>query len=560
MKLSTVPRAYRNLRRFREIATVLRRYGLADWLSRYSLPFRDWAKDDDGVALSQFSSGQRLRMALTELGPTFIKLGQLLASRPDIVGREIAEELKSLRADVRGESFESIDSTLRSELGMDYRDEIIDIESRPLACASIGQVHRGVLADGTRVVLKIQRSDIRRTVHEDIEILTGLAPLVSRVDAVSAWSPVEMIESLAPIIRRELDFESERRNLCSLGGTLRGTPGIIVPRTIDALCGPRVLVMEQIDGEPLQNWIANHRDAPECQSIGRRLAGAYLHMVFDRASFHADPHLGNLLVTPNGDLAILDFGMVGQIDETLRETMLSMLSALAAGDTRRIARLVRRFGRPPADLDEGKLRTDVGAFVSDYCHQSLGSFRTTDALNDLSRILHAHRIRLPHQSALLLKMLITLEGTLGEMGVTFNSLDIVSRLVRRQMVRRLSPRRRLTQMSRLYDEAEYFLETAPEEALSLLNQVRRGEASVQLQHRRLGPTVNRLVLGLMSSAVFLGSAILMATEVPPRLFAGSPDSPLHNVSLLGLIGLVGSFTVMCWLIVAINRSGNLTRD
>lgn len=561
MKLSTVPRAYRNLRRFREIAAVLRRYGLADWLSVHSLPLKDWAKDSEGTSLSRFSRAERVRMAITELGPTFIKLGQILASRPDIVGIELADELKSLRADVRPEPFESIDQTLRSELGEDYRTELADIDPQPLACASIGQVHRAMLSDGTRVVLKIQRSDIRKTIREDIEILSGLAPLASQFDAVSAWSPVEMVESLAPIIRRELDFELEHRHLGMMSAALAGTvDGVVVPTTVDRLCSHRVLCMHEIHGEPLSEWIAGSPDHAARQSVGERIARAYLHMVFDHQMFHADPHTGNLIVTDDGDLAILDFGMVGRIDSSLVETMQSMLSAVAAGDQQWLARLIRRIGRPPASLDEAKLRVDVGEFVALYSRQALGSFAMAEALNDLSKILHDHGIQLPHQSALLLKMLITLEGTLGELDVDFNSLEVVGEVARRQMWRRLSPIKQLADARRLLIEAEHFLEHAPDELLSLVGQVRRGEASVQLQHRRLGPTINRLVLGLMSSAVFLGSAVMLATDVPPRMFADRPESPLHNLSLIGAVGCLASIAVMSWLMIAILRSGQLVKD
>lgn len=561
MKLSTVPRAYRNLRRFRDIAAVLRRYGLADWLSRYSLPFRDWAKDSDGVSLSRFSRNERVRMALTELGPTFIKLGQLLASRPDIVGPELADELKDLRASVRPEPFDAIHATLRKELGDDFMVAFADINPEPLACASIGQVHRGILSDGTRVVLKIQRSDIAKTVHEDIEILMGIAPLASHLDSFSAWSPVEMVDSLAPIIRRELDFRLEQRNLTAIGNALnRRMPDVVIPKPVDALCSSRVLVMEEIEGTPLSQWLTADPPEDDRQRLGETMAKAYLHMVFDESNFHADPHMGNLQVTSDGKLVMLDFGMVGRIDGNLRETLQSILAAVATGDEQRLIRSIRRIGRPPATLDDAKFRIDVVDFVTNYGHQPLGAFRINDALHDLSNILHEHRIKLPHQSALLLKMLMTLGGTLGELRVDFNSLDAVEDFVRRQMLRRLSPGRQWKQINRLFNEAEHFLETAPDEMLSLIGQVRRGEASVQLQHRRLGPTINRLVLGLMSSAVFLGSAIMLATNAPPRVFTDDPEAVLHNISLPGVVGVIGSISVMLWLLIAITRSGQLVKD
>lgn len=572
MKITSVPQLYRNLRRFREIAAVLRRYGLADGLTRFRLPFRDWAKDRDGIALSQYTSVQRVRLALTELGPTFIKLGQLLATRPDLVGRELAEELKHLRSNVRPDPFETVEETLRAELGNDFDSHFSDIQREPLACASIGQVHRGTLNDGTPVVLKIRRSGIHRIVTQDIEIIGGLAQLAMRVESLAAWSPTEMVEQLAPIIRRELDFRSERLSLRAFADIFaKSSLPIVIPEPIDHLCTQSVLVMQRIEGTPLSQWAIGQAALAEItgdtadgtqsanRPIGQAIAAAYLSMVMDHSIFHADPHSGNLIVMDDHRVGILDFGMVGRIDPILRETLEDMLVAIVEGDQNRLTRHIRRIGRAPASLDESKLATDAVEFIATYSRQELGEFDLTSALNDLSGILHKHRIKLPHQSALLLKMLISLEGTLRELNVDFDSLEAVGDLVRKSMLRRLSPVRRLRNASRVYLEAERFLEIAPDEALALMGQVRRGDLSVTLQHRRLSPSINRLVLGVMSSAVFLGSAIMLATNVPPRLFTSDPTSSLHNLSLLGLVGLAGSITVMLWLLIAINRSGHLTR-
>ena len=282
-------------------------------------------------------------------------------------------------------------------------------------------------------------------------------------------------------------------------------------------------------------------------------------MLFDEALFHADPHPGNLIVMGDGKLGILDFGMIGRIDETLRETIEEMLVAISSGDQHRLMRLIRRIGDAPPVLDDSALAIDVAEFIGTYGRQRLGEFDMTGALNDLSEMLHRHAIKLPNQSALLLKMLISLEGTLRELGASFDSLDVVRSFMRRAMVRRVSPQRRLRQARRIYLEAENFLEAAPDEMLSLMKQARRGELRMVLEHQRIGPTVNRLVLGLMASAVFLGSSLLLAMKVPPLIFQQRSVMAMQDISLLGLLGISGSMTVMMWLLIAINRSGHLTR-
>ena len=257
MKITAIPQLYRNLKRWREILAVLQRYGLADWLSQYRrLPFRDAFKDRGGVPLSQYSREQRVRMALTELGPTFIKLGQILAARPDLVGPDLGEELKRLRADVRPDDIEKVRQTLREELGDDYKSHFKSIDAAPLATASIGQVHRAVLNDDRHVVIKVQRSEIDRTIRQDIEVMSGLAQLAQRVDTLAVWDPVEIVRQLAPMITREMDFGRERQNLEHFTAMLEKHSGdVVIPRPINDLCTRRVLVMEELVGTPLAELI-----------------------------------------------------------------------------------------------------------------------------------------------------------------------------------------------------------------------------------------------------------------------------------------------------------------
>ena len=566
MKITSIPQLYRNLQRWREILAVLRRYGLADWLTSFRLPFRDMFKDGDGTPLSKYSREQRVRLALTELGPTFIKFGQLLAARPDLVGPPLAEELKLLRANVCPDTIEQVRSTIREELGDDFEDAFRNIDPVPLATASIGQVHRATLVDGTPVVIKVQRRGIERTIEQDIDVLGGVAQLAQRVDAWAAFSPVDMVRQLAPMITRELDFSRERQNLEVFGEMMSRThTHVRIPSPYTEHCTRRVLVMDELSGTPLSQFLSEksaqdkaHKQAI-CNRLSETIASVYLTMVFDEAVFHADPHLGNLIVLDDGNLGILDFGMVGRIDENLRETIEEMLVAISTGDQNRLARLVRRIGDAPPKLNESALSVDVADFIATYGKQSLGRFDLRGALNELSLILHRHAIKLPNQSALLLKMLISLEGTLRELGASFDSLEIVSTFMRKAMMKRLSPRRRARQARRIYLEAENFMEQAPDELVSMIKQARRGEVRLQLEHQRLGPTINRLVLGLMASAVFLGSSLLLAMKVPPLLFPGGTIASMKDISVLGLLGVLGSISVMMWLLIAINRSGHLTR-
>jgi ubiquinone biosynthesis protein len=594
MKITAIPQLYRNLRRWREILVVLRRYGLADWLSQHrGLPFRNWFKDHRGTPLSEYTRGERVRMALTDLGPTFIKLGQILAARPDLVGVDLSEELKQLRGDVRPDDIETVRKTLARELGEDYESHFRMIDAEPLATASIGQVHRAILKDGRAVVVKVQRSGIESTVAQDIEVLSGLAVLAERVETLAAWRPTDVVRQLAPIITRELDFSRERQSLDHFGNWLEKQDyDVVVPLPVAELCTKRVLVMDELQGRSLASCLREERQAdsqsidgvdraandhrthcqfpvedpaeihldPETRSrLSQTIAEVYLAMIFEEGVFHADPHTANLFCLRDGRLGILDFGMTGRIDETLRENIEDMLVAISNGDQNTLTRLIRRVGETPPTLDESALSIDAADFIATYGSQSIDQFDLTGALNALTDLLHRHSIKLPNQSALLLKMLISLEGTLSELGASFDSLKVIESLAKRTMWRRLSPKRRLRQARRIYLEAESFLESAPDEVLSMIQMVRRGETRMILEHHRLGPPINRLVLGVMASAVFLGSSLLLSQRVPPLFSVSFSFFKMEPTSVFGTLGTIGSITVMMWLLLAIGRSGHLTR-
>ncbi|MEL6896481.1 MAG: AarF/UbiB family protein [Planctomycetota bacterium] len=578
MRLSSIPQLYRHLRRWREILVVLQRYGLADWISQFrNLPFRDVLKNESGVPLANLTRPQRVRMALTDLGPTFIKLGQLLSSRPDLVGIAMADELSGLRADVPAESAEWIATTLREELGEDYRQHFQQLDDEPSASASIGQVLMGVLQDETPVVVKVQRRDIAVKMEQDLDILMGLAQLAERVDALPGIDCVEMVRQFSPSLLRELDFNREQQNLRTFDAMFEEQSAVEIPAPIQSLCTKRVLVMRRMPGNSLQDLIESESRPSngDRSEIARVVATAYMEMLFEHGTFHADPHSGNLfaILPPpqserddTGDqqpssiaVGIIDFGMVGRIDEGLREKIEEMLYSIATSDQHQLTRLIKRTANAPADLNDSMLAVDIADFIALFGNQQLDRFDLAAALQELSSILHRHGIQLPNQSALLLKMLISLEGTLTALGADFNSMEIMRSFMRRAMLRRYSPRRRLRQARRIYMEAEHFLQQAPDRVIDLMDQAQRGSLRLHLEHQRLGPSVNRLVLGLMASALFLGSSLLLAMKVPPVLFEERFYMGLQDVSVLGLIGVFVSVSVMGWLVIAIARSGHLTR-
>ncbi len=559
MRISSLPRYYRNLRRWQEIIVVLRRYGLADWLSNLRVDFiRDWLKDDHGVPLASYSREARVRMALTDLGPTFIKLGQVLSLRPDLVGSEQAAELQQLQSQVPADPYDQVKTVIESELKLPIDQLFSEFSEISIASASIGQVHSAKLIDGTPVVVKVQHVNIRTKVNEDLEVLRGLAVLAERIPELAVWQPRGIVEQLSRSIKRELSFSRELSNLLMFQTALKDCAGVVVPHAYPKLSATRVLTMERVEGQSI-HCLSSLDSMPgvDRNEIARRVSSLYVQSIFLRGHYHADPHPGNILVQEDGTIALLDFGMVGRIDDSLRGTIEEMLWAVMQQDSALLTSLIKRAGKIPASMDDAQLSNDVADLIATYGSQPLDSLDLSGALNDATDILHRHRITLPSQMGILIKTLVTLEGTLRLTCASFSIIEAIKPLMSKLRWSRLSPRRQIRRLRRMYVELEGLVERLPSQISSLVELVQEGKLDVQLSHRGLSPSINRLVLGLLTSSLLLGSSILMASKVPPLLFMDGGPLGLKDLSLMGLVGFVVSTLVAFRILLAINKSGHL---
>jgi ubiquinone biosynthesis protein len=558
MRIPNIPQVYRNVRRWSEILAVLSRYGLADWLSQFNIEFiNNRLKNRDGEILSKHTREARIRMALTDLGPSFIKLGQLLSTRSDLVGVNLATELRTLQTDVPADSSETVRQIVEEELGQPIDRIFIEFADKPLASASIGQVHLARLFSGQQVVVKVQHAGIESKVSEDLDVLAGLAQLAEMIPDLARYRPVATAAEFARSLRRELDFGREERNLQQFAALFANNPHLRIPQANSDYCTPRVLTMEYIEGIPLgdANRLADmHFDLEE---IARRGAEAYLDMIFTHGFFHADPHPGNLLVLPGNVIGLLDFGMVGRIDERLREDIEEMLMALVNQDVAELATIIRRIGEVPSDLNDAAFRSDVADFVGTWTTRSLDRFDLGGALNDLIDLIHRYKILLPAQIGLLLKVLISLEGTAKLLSPRFSLIEVMKPYQRSVLLRRLSPARQLRKLRRVFNEFEQLAEVLPRHVIQILEQVQAGKFDVHLEHRGLSPSVNRLVLGMLASALFLGSSLMLANKVPPLLFPTNAWLGIKEISMLGLAGCVTSILIGLRLLRAIGKSGHL---
>lgn len=558
--ISSIPQLYRNVRRWTEILSVLSKYGLADWLSRTNIEFaKDRLKSPQGDVLARESQPKRIRLAMTELGPTFIKIGQLLSTRADVVGVTLANELAQLQSDVHADDFDYVKETIEQELGQPLEEVFADFDKEAVASASIGQVHRARLIDGRRVVVKVQHHGISATVNNDLDILAGVAQLAEMLDEFKPYQPKVLAAEMARSMRRELDFGREERNLQQFAALFENDPDLRVPKPVTEYCTSVVLTMEELDGTKLREVETLKAKGVDLEAVVQRIAKAYLHMIFEEGFFHADPHPGNILILSGGVVGLLDFGMVGRINERMRESIEEMLLAIVNRDVPTLAAIIKRVGSVPPNLDEGNLVNDMADFVGQYATQSMDRLDVGNALNDMMSIVRNHQITLPNEAALLIKTLVTLEGTAKLVYADFSLMELMTPFHRSMLLRRLSPQRHVRKVRRLMMHIEQIAEVLPQRFSDILEQIQSGRFDVHLDHRRLGPSVNRLVMGLMTSSLFLGSSIILSTKVPPLLFPSSTWLGLHEVSILGLAGCTLSFLLGFRLFWAIRKSGNLDK-
>ncbi len=556
--LSTIPQLYRNMRRLTEIVSVFSKYGLADWLSRIHVDFVDYRfKTMEGDVIAHLSQPARLRMALIESGPTFIKLGQILSTRPDIIGVAIADELASLQSQVPPDSFETIKATVETECGGSLEETYEFFSSHPIAVASIGQVHQARLRDGRDVVVKVRREGIERKVETDLDIVAGLAQLADRLEEFKPYQPVQLVRQLSAAMLSELDFRNEQQNLTQFRRMFRHNKTIHIPQPEPRLCTSRMITMERLDGVKLSELNGSGRY--DKNRIARRGAQIYLRMIFEHGFFHADPHPGNILILNDDVIGLLDFGLVGRINESLRNDVQSMLYSMVSDDLQQLMRVIRRVGNCPMDLDEGQLSNDLASFVGRYSTQDMARFETSAALRDFLSIVRRHKITLPADVSSLIKVLVTLDGTSRALSPEFNLMQIMRPFLRRLMISRLSPIKQARQFGHFLMQVERLAESMPSRLEVIMEQIQSGKFDIHLDHRRLGPSVNRLVMGLLTSALFLGSSLMLSYKVPPLAFPSPGIWGIVDLSLLGLVGCVASLMLGARLVLAIRKSGNLDR-
>jgi ubiquinone biosynthesis protein len=548
MRLSAIPRFERNARRVAEILGVLSKYGLADWLSKVD---SEWLQghlvSSHGERLNSVSHEARIRLALTELGTTFIKFGQVLSTRADLIGTLLATELAKLRSHTPPDAPAAVRAIIQADLGKPIEELFSAFDDQPMASASIGQVHRARLLSGDTVVVKVQHAGIEEKILQDLDIMEGLAELLqNHVSAMRPYQPVATVREFRRTILRELDFTSERRHQEEFTRHFANDLTVRFPALHPSLCSRRVLTIELLTGISGENVEGLRQSGVDLDEFARRGAIMYLHMVFRDGFYHADPHAGNLMLLPGGVVGVLDCGMVGRIDERLREDIEDVLLAVVLQDTQELTDIALRVGAAPADLDQEALRTEVGTFLAEYTGQSVRDVNLSEALHRVMEVIRRFKIVLPAAGSLLLKTLVMLEGTSRQLNPQFSLAELIQPYATKALRRRLAPKRWLRKLQRAARDWNRLAEALPRDLTEILRRMRSGKLEIRHEHRRLETTVNRLVLGILTAALLVASAALWSLTAPPSVM---------GISVPGVIGYLLAVVLGFRLLRKIGKDG-----
>lgn len=552
--LFLAPWRLRDLGRVRRIASVLVRHGFADVAVRLGWParLRAWtaallrrpAPDIESIPVET-----RIRRVLEELGPTFIKFGQVLATRVDLLPMSLVLELKRLHDHVTPFSFEEVRAIVEADLGRPMNDVFESFEEEPVASASIAQVHRARVRPGVAgpealdVVVKVQRPHLRDVVQADLRILAGVAAMLERrFPAVRPFRPRALVEEFRKSLSRETDFLAEMHAMVRYKTMFVDEPRLFVPDPIEPLCTRRVLVMQRVDGvkvTDIEGLRALNVDLKSLVEVGMRVT---MRSIFEFGFFHADPHPGNFFIRPDGSIALLDFGMMGSMEPERLDELLTYLVAMVTGDVERMVQVLADADLVGDDTDMRALRGDLRAILDRYAGSRIGAVDVTSFLTESMEVARRHHVILPADLLLVGKAIAIMEGLGREVYPEFEPIEAVRPLLTELYVRRTLDAGRHTQtlLRTLLDGAN-LLREAPHDLRRILRKVRRGDFKIQVQslheeerQRGLHARTNRLVFGFLFPTFFFGGTYLIGAESSLQNLAGLVSFGIAGLCFVGL--------------------------
>ena len=561
-KIGGITRAYRHFNRYRQIIGVVIKYGFGDLLETLKLDgylelgAHFFSGNYNQKKMAPLTRPQRLRMALEELGATFIKLGQILSTRPDILPQEYIKELSLLQDHVMPVPYNSIKQIVEQSYKQPIEEVFAQFEPEPIASASIGQVHRAILFSGETVAVKCRRPGVKRQAEIDLEILYYVAELIEKYNEdLALQRPTAIIEEFANILYREMDYNNEAANMQRASFESAKVPGVFIPKVFTKYVNERVLVTEFVNGIKISKVDELRAAGIDIKEVLKRGTDLILNQVMINGFFHADPHPGNIFVTQDNRLCLLDFGMVGIVDHTTREHFVELLEGVVKRDEVEVAKTLIQITTWTAFPNMREFERSVSFFLGKHVYKPLNEVQIGALLNDLLDMVTHFRLTIPSDLYLMIKCITTIEGIGTMLDPEYDLIEEVKPFMRKVKLNRLNPLRIKDEMAQTSAKTMTFISEFPHELMELTRLLRRGRLTLNLDFKGFENMMtnqdqisNRVSFAIIIAALIIGSAVIIISDTPPIVL---------GVSLLGLIGFVTAFVMAIWLLFAILRRGKL---
>ena len=560
--LGGISQKIHDVQRLHQILRIFVKYGFGYIVDRLNIE-----QNVVGSKLIKFASERKLevfdipvpvrtRRILEELGPTFIKFGQILSTRPDLIPVEFCQEFEKLQNDAPPFEYEKVEEQIKKEFKKPVDEVFNDFSVKPVAAASLSQVHSAELKTGESVVVKVQRPDIKRIIMSDLNILYMLAKLAEKhIEESRLYDPTGMVDEFRKIILKEVNFNIEANNINRFRKSFRHDNTVYIPKVFLSLSTKKILTMERIEGIKVTDIESIENAGLDRKKIALNVADAVLKQIFINGFFHGDPHPGNILILEGNIVAFLDFGMVGRIAEETKAYISAILIAVTQQDVREITEAFISMGAVGEDTDVKKLNLDMTGLMDSYYGVSLEELKMASFLPDIIDVVSQNRVKIPSDMFLLFKALVTIEGVGRKLYPDFNAVTRMKPFVAKLIKQRYSPKMVAREFKYFIKGLSRLMRSLPKDLTLILSKIKKGTLRVEFEHRGLENLIsqidkvsNRISFSVIIAALIVGSSIIMQTDKGP-LFLDFP--------ILGILGFVVAAIMGLWLAVAILRSGRL---
>lgn len=547
---------YQNAKRYKQIIDVIIKYGFGFIIEKLGIDLPGSFKKEKSKEKDKLSIPERFVLMLEELGPTFIKLGQLLSTRPDLLPQDYIVKLKELQDNVEAVDYDKIKARIKEEFEKDIDDLFLHFDPKPMAAASIGQVHKAVLKDGTKVVVKVKRPNIDDIVNADLAILLNIARLAeNQIPEIRTYEPVDKIEEFAQNLKKELDYTLEGWNIERFKQNFAKDETVYVPEVFWDYTTKKVLTMEYIDGIKVNQTDEIEKSGLDRKRIAVNGAKSIMKQIFIHGYFHGDPHPGNILILRNGKIVFIDFGMMGRIDDHTKQKLAALIIHIINKDSGGIVDILLDIGVANKDTDLAKFELDIDDIVNRYYGRTLKQINMAQLINEMFLLLAKYKITVPSNFTLLLKCIITIEGVGRELDPDFNILEVAKPFVKKIIIDRYNPKKLLKGSVEILNELSKCITLLPQIFKDISDKLKNDSVKLDFDTEgskkvisELNRMVNRLVFGIIVASLIIGTSLIVQANIGPFLY----DFPILAVLSFAAAGVLG-----IGLIISILRSGRM---